>query len=716
MIGKERDFILDPEDPAVSALLDERTHSGSAKVQLKYRRKDGSTFIGELSTTLFVDVNGEPRSVAIIRDISERKRAETALKKSESSLAEAQRIAHIGSWEWNIQTGKVNWSAELYSIYGVDPHTFIPTISSFADYVHPDDCEFVNRMINQILSGDKSVNFDFRIVSADGSMHILNTIAEVTDFDENGEPCLMKGINQDITERRRMEAALCENEERFRLALRNSPVVVSMQDTNLVYRWTYNNRTYQPEEVIGKTDADLFAPEDLPAILEAKRRALQNGEVVHHALWLTSNGERVFLDCHYEPLRDSAGSIIGIGIAAVNLTEQKRAEEALRESEERFRVAQELSPDGFLIFRPLRDDTGVVTDFLWIYENDAAAQMNDTNPEEVCGKKVSEVLPHHDQSPFGKAYKEVAETGEVRVVEEAFYDQDTFRQQRWFRVAAVPTTGGDVAILVQNVTERKQAEEALRESEDRYHRLFDSMTEGFLLAELIHDDAGKAADFRILEANLAYESVLGRKREEAIGRTLFEMFPQLSHDRFEAIAAVAQTGKPLRWRGLFEPTGRYYENVYYSPRPGQFAGIFTDITEYKQVDEALRESELKYRTLSNTLEEKVKERTAELEEAYNSLKESEKGLAEAQRISHIGNWDWDIITNKLYLSDEVYRIYGYNPQEFDVTYDLFLIYLHPDDRDYVDNAFKKASTENPISIDYRIILANGEERVSSCTG
>jgi PAS domain S-box-containing protein len=160
-----------------------------------------------------------------------------------------------------------------------------------------------------------------------------------------------------------------------------------------------------------------------------------------------------------------------------------RSAQILKESEDRFRVAQELSPDGFVILRPVRDNTGLVTDFLWIYENDAAARMNDTNPKEVCGKRMSEVLPHHDKSPFHEAYKEVAETGEVRVVEEAFYDQDTFRQRRCFRVAAVPTSGGDVAGLVQDVTERKQAEEALQESEARLHTTVENLAEAVIVSD-----------------------------------------------------------------------------------------------------------------------------------------------------------------------------------------------------------------------------------------
>ena len=146
---------------------------------------------------------------------------------------------------------------------------------------------------------------------------------------------------REIRRRRHIETALRESEARFHLALNNSPVLVAMQDADLVYRWAFNTRTRQSEEVLGKTDADLFAREDMPSILEAKRRVLEDGEVVRHALWLTSNGQCVFLDCNYEPVRDSAGKIIGIGIAAVNLTAQKRAEEALRESEARFRAAFE---------------------------------------------------------------------------------------------------------------------------------------------------------------------------------------------------------------------------------------------------------------------------------------------------------------------------------------------------------------------------------------
>ena len=157
--------------------------------------------------------NNEGRVIGIVgisHDITGRKKIEEALKKSESNLAGAQHIAHIGSWEWNIKTGDITWSNELYSLYKLDPNKFTPTMSSFAEYVHPDDEEYVNQILDQLLSKGKS-HFDFRIVLDDGSIHVLNTIAEVAEFDKNGNPLIILGINQDITERKEIELKLNEN-------------------------------------------------------------------------------------------------------------------------------------------------------------------------------------------------------------------------------------------------------------------------------------------------------------------------------------------------------------------------------------------------------------------------------------------------------------------------------------------------------------------------
>ena len=131
---------------------------------------------------------------------------------------------------------------------------------------------------------------------------------------------------------------------------------------------------------------------------------------------------------------------------------------------------------------------------------------------------------------------------------------------------------------------------------------------------------------------------------------------------------------------------------------------FIDISERKKAEKALKKAH-------ENLEKIVEERTAELEKAYNSLKESEQGLAAAQKMAQIGNWEWDIATDKAYWSEEMYRIFGRDPQELAPPYNEYLNYIHPNDRDYYDNAAKKAVKGNLFDIDYRIVLANGEERI-----
>lgn len=181
------------------------------KGELIHTTKNGQKIVVETRQQLIQDTKGKKIVIENNRDITERKQIEKDLKKSEQSLAEAQHIAHIGSWEWNLKTGKINCSKELYSIYNVDPNNFTPTMSTFSDYMCPADEEHVNQAVDLLMSEGKSENFDFRIVLEDGSIRVLNTLAEVAKYDENGKPLIIMGINQDITERKKTELKLNEN-------------------------------------------------------------------------------------------------------------------------------------------------------------------------------------------------------------------------------------------------------------------------------------------------------------------------------------------------------------------------------------------------------------------------------------------------------------------------------------------------------------------------
>jgi formate hydrogenlyase transcriptional activator len=151
--------------------------------------------------------------VSLFIQRARRNRADEALTYERIRLAEAQRIAHLGSWEWNIVANKLIWSGEIYWIFGLDPNQFGSTYEDFLDVVHPDDREAVEHAIHKALADpNRPFNMEHRIVCPDASECVVHEIGEVT-FDDNGRPILMIGTVLDITERKRMAEQLEEQLE-----------------------------------------------------------------------------------------------------------------------------------------------------------------------------------------------------------------------------------------------------------------------------------------------------------------------------------------------------------------------------------------------------------------------------------------------------------------------------------------------------------------------
>jgi PAS domain S-box-containing protein len=138
------------------------------------------------------------------RDITERKHAEEQLKLRENQFQEAQKIANLGSWEWDIATNEVRWSDELYRIFGLQPQEFAATYDAFLACVHPDDRKLMESTVEQALHDKAYPNVDSRIVRPDGMVRVLQSNARVTD-DETGCPIKMVGTALDITERKQLE-------------------------------------------------------------------------------------------------------------------------------------------------------------------------------------------------------------------------------------------------------------------------------------------------------------------------------------------------------------------------------------------------------------------------------------------------------------------------------------------------------------------------------
>lgn len=167
------------------------------------RPHDGSLFEAEVSLRQVV-LTDQSVILATVRDISDRKQAEEALRRSEASLAAAQRIAHLGNWDWDVVANTLTWSDEIYRIFGLTPQEFGATVEAFFERVHPDDLDYVQQAANDALEKKESYQVEHRIVRVSGEVRYVYQQAEVT-FDEAGHPLRMMGVVQDITEQKQAE-------------------------------------------------------------------------------------------------------------------------------------------------------------------------------------------------------------------------------------------------------------------------------------------------------------------------------------------------------------------------------------------------------------------------------------------------------------------------------------------------------------------------------
>ena len=396
---------------------------------------------------------------ALVTDISDLKLREQALEEIQRNLAEAQRIGQIGHWRVTPETDEADWSAQMYRIWGLDPSGLPISLDHALQTIHPDDRQEVLKARETAAATNEPYGVEFRIVRPSGEIrHVRNQGRP--EYDTEGRFLSFFGVTQDITELKEREEALAENSALLRTILDTVPANIVVRDNE--DRITFLNKLASDYygkpigELLGKTTEELFVGKIPDAFADFIERSRTSGKVVSEQDYHSERLPGRTLWMLGAPITGEDGEVLGSVSVHLDVTEQKRAEEALHESERNFRAIAEGSPVPLLI---TRHDDGTI-----LYANPKVGPVLGLATEELIGKKIGPFFWQPGERD-GRA---------ARLKNEGLITDESLEMLRadGSRISTVHALqpinyAGEDAILgsFQDVTERLRLEEQLRQAQ-----------------------------------------------------------------------------------------------------------------------------------------------------------------------------------------------------------------------------------------------------------
>jgi PAS domain S-box-containing protein len=550
--------------------------------------KEGREINVSLSVSPIKDSSGRILGLcSISRDISDRKRGEEARRLAEQEFAKANERLQLameagaaGGWDYDLKTGKDVWFGAAHAQLGMTRDETLGSRKEFWDRVHEDDRERVQHALQVAKEKREDFGEDVRVVWRDGTTHWLRSRGRF-HYAANGEAERSVGISLDITERKRAEEAL----SRYAAIVESSEdAIASATLDGIIVSWNTGAQHmygYTEAEAVGKPITMILPPE----LRDEEKKILETARAGGHisqfeTVRVAKTGKRINVSLTISPIKDSSGKMVGVSGIARDITERKLAEEALRTSEERLRLAQQVAHIGSFEWNI---QTGVNT---WTRELEAIYGLQ---PGTFTGTQTAfENLVHADDRAgviklVDRALKTGQPTeGEWRVVwADGSVHWITGRWQVFMNTSGEPSKMMGVNI---DVTERKRAEEALLSSERRYRLLFERNVAGVGIASL---------DGRVLDCNEGWARILGyQSKDELRGRHASEFYfnpaerQSLVDELFEKQVLFSRELQLKRKDGT--PVWVLFNAAVHSDhdRPVLQATMI-DISEWKRADEAL---------------------------------------------------------------------------------------------------------------------------------
>ncbi len=525
------------------------------------RPKDETVFNVEVSIQM-ISFHDKENIIANVRDITERKKAEEQLIKSEEQFRNLYDDAPVGYFEYDLRGKITRVNRTELKMLGYTAEEMIgqPCWKFIVD-------EAAREQILAKLAGvgPLAVGLERTYRRKDGTtLPVL--FEDRLLLDEDGH---IKGIRtaiQDITERKRMEEALRESEKRHRLLFEEALNPILLVDENGRYI-DANEAALQfmecdREKLMGRSVWE-FAP---PGTVErqkqehspfADRRTLETDYLIH--------GRVKTLLLNVIPMEVGERTVLwGIG---QDITERKRAEEALRESEETHRVLVEGLPDIIMRFD---------SDGRHLFVSDNIREVVDIEAAQFIGKTHAELgFPEAQCRFWERSIRRVFDSGAPFETEFTVGDKTAVT----FNWRLIPERYEQGA--VSSVLSISRDITAHRKTEQEYTALFREMLDGFALHEIICDEDGEPVNYRFLAVNPAFERMTGLEAENIVGRTVLEVLPETEKHWIKTYGKVALSGEPVFFEDHSAELGKHFEVTAFRPFAGQFTCIFHDITERK---------------------------------------------------------------------------------------------------------------------------------------
>ncbi|MEP6518590.1 diguanylate cyclase domain-containing protein [Microcoleus vaginatus] len=592
-------------------------------------------------------VTGNPMLLVNEKDITDRQQTETALQKSETRLSEAQRVAHIGNWEWDVNTGKITWSPELFEIVGRDRALGEPTYEENLRLYHPESAKQLHLVVQRALTHGQPYLLRLRIVRPNGSIRHTEARGQV-QLNAEGKVIRLFGTSQDITDIVQAETELRE----LSTALANAVEGISRLDIfgrYLTVNQAYANIAgYQPEEMVGMNWQKTVHPEDCDSMMAAYQKMLAEGRVEVEARGIRKDGSIFYHQWVMLAAYDSQERLIGHHCFMKNITDRKQAEAALQLEFERLAVViatqQEIAtpnPNLDAVMAVITDRTqkslgadGAVIEMLegdeLVYRAasgiaSAYVGLRIKVETSLSGKCIAtgQIMLCDDSQTDARVEQSACQRIGIRslVVVPLFYQDDRVGVLKVVSATPCAFTESDIHTLqlmagflasslhlASEFDAKNILLSQLQESEERYRSVITTMTEGVVL---------QLADGQITTCNASAGRILGLTPEQMMGRTSIDLdwrtvredgspFPGGQHPAMitlrtgkpvsNVVMGIHKSDQTLTWISInSQPLFHLNQS-----QPYAVVTTFADITERRRAEEMLRHRAEQERLIATT--------------------------------------------------------------------------------------------------------------------